>query len=355
MTTFSRRTFLKLSGVTLAGAVLGSRRRAPRFDPPWPQGPENRLGRAVLSLVGRPPVISRPHRDGTLLYNLDEDQVVLIRREVVGLGVLPHNHVWFELDDGYVYSSYLQPVMNLPNAPVATLPADGVWTEVSIPYVDAHVEPSPGAAVVYRLYYSTIFKVIDRTPGEDGSVWYRVYDENGTRMYAPAAAFRPISEDELSPISPTVDPAEKSVVVYLKEQALSAFEGAVEVFRARISSGDFFFGEDGTTLLNGTPSGPHPIWSKRISRHMEGGTVEGGYDLPGIGWVAYFASNGAALHSTYWHNDYGRPKSHGCLNCRPEDAKWLFRWTMPHVPYHPGDLTVDWDNRGTTVDIREGK
>jgi lipoprotein-anchoring transpeptidase ErfK/SrfK len=88
---------------------------------------------------------------------------------------------------------------------------------------------------------------------------------------------------------------------------------------------------------------------------MSGGTLEGGYDLPGIGWVSYFASNGAALHSTYWHNDYGRPKSHGCLNCRPEDAKWIFRWTMPHVPYEPGDLTVDWENRGTTVDIREGK
>src|SRR5689334_21760457 len=129
MTTFSRRAFLKLSGVTLAGvaglslsparavrrpdgvsgAALTSRRQS-RFDPPppWPQGPEVRLGRAVLSLVGRPPVISRPHRDGTLLYNLDEDQVVHIRRDVVGLGVLPHNHVWFEIDDGYVYSSYLQ-------------------------------------------------------------------------------------------------------------------------------------------------------------------------------------------------------------------------------------------------------
>jgi lipoprotein-anchoring transpeptidase ErfK/SrfK len=355
MTTFSRRTFLKLSGVTLAGAVLGSRHRHPQPDPPWPQGPENRLGRGVITLVGRPPVISRPHRDGKLLYNLDEDQVVHIRREVVGLGVLPHNHVWFELDDGFVYSSYLQPVMNLPNTPLATLPADGVWSEVSIPYVDARVEPSPGAAIAYRLYYSTIFKVIEITPGQDGSIWYRVYDENGTRMYAPAAAFRPIPEDELTPLSPTVDPAEKSLVVYLKEQALSAFEGAVEVFRTRISSGDFFFGEDGTTLLNGTPSGPHPIWSKRISRHMSGGTLEGGYDLPGIGWVSYFASNGAALHSTYWHNDYGRPKSHGCLNCRPEDAKWIFRWTMPHVPYEPGDLTVDWENRGTTVDIREGK
>ena len=71
-----------------------------------------------------------------------------------------------------------------------------------------------------------------------------------------------------------------------------------------------------------------------------------------MGWVTYFASNGAALHSTYWHNDFGTPKSHGCLNLRPEDAKWLFRWTAPAVPYQPGDVTVQWANRGTLVDIR---
>jgi len=58
------------------------------------------------------------------------------------------------------------------------------------------------------------------------------------------------------------------------------------------------------------------------------------------------------LHSTYWHNDYGTPKSHGCLNLRPEDAQWLFRWTAPVVPYAPGDITVQWANRGTLVDIR---
>jgi lipoprotein-anchoring transpeptidase ErfK/SrfK len=72
-----------------------------------------------------------------------------------------------------------------------------------------------------------------------------------------------------------------------------------------------------------------------------------------VGWVSYFSSNGAALHSTYWHNDFGIPKSHGCLNCRPEDAKWLFRWTAPLVPYQPGDVTVDWDHRGTAVELLE--
>ena len=170
------------------------------------------------------------------------------------------------------------------------------------------------------------------------------------RLYAPAEAFRIISADEIAPLSPGAE--KKRVVVDLSEQALSAFEGKAEVFRAKISSGALFFGEDGKTLTSGTPGGDHIIWQKRVARHMQGGTRESGYDLPGVGWVAYFASNGAALHSTFWHNDFGTPKSHGCLNCRPEDAKWLFRWTAPAVPYEPGNITVNMSSPGTVLNIR---
>lgn len=59
---------------------------------------------------------------------------------------------------------------------------------------------------------------------------------------------------------------------------------------------------------------------------------------------------GAAIHSTYWHNDFGRPRSHGCLNCPPEAASWLFRWTMPHVDYIPGSATVAWPG-GARIEI----
>ena len=53
------------------------------------------------------------------------------------------------------------------------------------------------------------------------------------------------------------------------------------------------------------------------------------YELPGVPWVSYFHITGVAFHGTYWHSDYGRPRSHGCVNMRPEEAKWLFRWTTP--------------------------
>jgi lipoprotein-anchoring transpeptidase ErfK/SrfK len=361
----SRRTFLKLASTLALGGVLPRlrwgldphaalllKRPGARLPPSadWPTGPAVHLGRGALGWGA--PILSRPHPEGVLLGHVWPDDVVRIVRSVVGLGMAYHTHVWFELDEGYVYSTSLQPVQNLPQTPLASVPADGVWTEISVPYVDARARPDPDAPLVYRLYWSAVFRILEVVTGTDGQPWYRVGMETQITMFAPAAAFRVVQADEIIPISPEVDPAEKSMVVYLSEQAISAFEGKREVYRMRISSGANYFGEDGVTLLNGTPQGAHNIWAKRISRHMQGGTVDAGYDVPGVGWVAYFASNGAALHSTYWHNDYGVPKSHGCLNCRPEDAKWLFRWSAPSVAYQPGDVTVDWEHRGTVVDLR---
>ena len=57
-------------------------------------------------------------------------------------------------------------------------------------------------------------------------------------------------------------------------------------------------------------------------------------------------------HGTYWHNDFGTPKSAGCINLRPDGAGWLFRWTLPEVPYLPGHITVEWPG-GTRVVIRD--
>jgi lipoprotein-anchoring transpeptidase ErfK/SrfK len=73
---------------------------------------------------------------------------------------------------------------------------------------------------------------------------------------------------------------------------------------------------------------------------MAGGTNESGWDLPGIGWTSLFVGDGVAIHSTFWHNNFGEPMSHGCVNVRPDDAKWIFRWTHPAVSFETGDFTV---------------
>jgi lipoprotein-anchoring transpeptidase ErfK/SrfK len=84
---------------------------------------------------------------------------------------------------------------------------------------------------------------------------------------------------------------------------------------------------------------------------MSGGTTGAGFDTPGIGWTNLFSSDGAAIHSTFWHNDFGNKKSHGCVNALPEDAHWIFRWTSPAVNYNPGDVVVQGMNVSTRIHV----
>jgi len=342
MTSLSRREFLKLGAVTAAALALpggGPLRARSRF----PEG--DRLGRVTEPEVA---VFSRPHPDSAEVARRTFDEVVVSLRQVVGLGVHPHNHLWVETPEGFIWSSYLQPVRNSPNPVLETISEEGIWTEVTVPYVDGRVRPDPAAAVRYRLYYAMVLNVDALEQGADGGLWYRVHDENGIRMFAPSEAFRHIEADEVDPITPDVE--DKEIRVNLTRQDLSAMEAGVEVYYARISSG-YAFDEEGRRRWN-TPIGQQWTWRKMVSRHMSGGDWVSGYDLPGVGWTILFSGTGAAIHSTYWHNDFGTPRSRGCINVRPEDGKWLFRWSRPIVPYRPGDVTIQ-GYTGTRVIVRE--
>ncbi len=338
----TRREFLKLSTIALGAAAF--RTLSPtdlRLGQPLTQ-----LGRVTIASAK---VISRPNPQGQLLGTKARDELVEIRRAVVGEGWFPHNHVWFEIPEGYIYSSLVQPVKNDVQTPVTTLPDGGFYGEISVPYTDARAQADVSAAVVHRLYYSAVFKIKNVRTGADGAVWYQVDDDQAENFWAEGRHVRVISADEVTPLAPDV--TDKIIVADVSTHWLSAYEGKTEVFRTRIASGATFFEPNGTARAALTPGGAHWIWGKRFSRHMAGGVAPNGFNLPGIGWVAYFAGNGAAIHSTYWHNDYGRPRSHGCLNCTPAAAKWLFRWSLPPVDYIPGNVESQGTN-GTRVEIK---
>jgi len=82
---------------------------------------------------------------------------------------------------------------------------------------------------------------------------------------------------------------------------------------------------------------------------MSGGTTGARYDLPGIGWVSIFATGGVAIHATVWHNNFGTPVSHCCVNTLPEDAKWIYRWSLPFVPFDPGMVDVSQTGDESTI------
>jgi lipoprotein-anchoring transpeptidase ErfK/SrfK len=101
------------------------------------------------------------------------------------------------------------------------------------------------------------------------------------------------------------------------------------VFGTLVSSGGGGFG---------TPKGDHAAVYKQVSRHMYSDPTQEAFsdpnffDLPGVPFNTFLTTEGHAIHGTYWHGDYGRPRSHGCVNVPPDAARWIFRWTDPVTP-----------------------
>ena len=174
---------------------------------------------------------------------------------------------------------------------------------------------------------------------ESGRVWYRLIEKYGSGdiFWGQAEAFHPLTAEEISPINPQAE--DKRIVVKIWERTLSCFEGKTEVHFARISSGALYDAWGNRVDAWATPVGESPIWRKAVSLPLSGGSASAGWSLPAVGWVSLFMGTGVAIHSTYWHNNYGEPSSRGCVNASPEDAQWVFRWSQPKIPYDPGDVT----------------
>jgi lipoprotein-anchoring transpeptidase ErfK/SrfK len=138
--------------------------------------------------------------------------------------------------------------------------------------------------------------------------------------------------------------------VDLAAQTLVAYEGTKPVFATLVSTGKG---------ANATPAGVHRIWVKIAANDMENLADEGDendgdrFSIEDVPYVQYF-EHGVALHGAFWHRDFGRTHSHGCVNLAPKDAAWLFGFTAPHVPAgwdaaYPTELEP-----GTVVRVRAG-
>jgi hypothetical protein len=218
---------------------------------------------------------------------------------------------------------------------VRQVPVAGTLFEVSVPYTRTYRSPDPTSDPLYRLYYQSTAWVTSSGTGEDGRVWYELLDDLlRIRYYVRGEHLRRISTDEVTPISAEVPLQHKQISVDLRTQELFCYEFDRLVFRTRISSGipDSRPRENGIPTI--TPSGQFFIEVKMPSRHMGDGRITPdleAYELPGVPWVSFFTATGIAFHGTYWHNDFGRPMSHGCINMDTREALWLYRWTLPVV------------------------
>ena len=381
----SRRDFLKLSGVGLAGLsatalnrfkpfsfeILASPKRLPQFPA------SQIIGRIVDPDIS---LRSTPTNDDSAINNvvakLSADTLLEWNREVVGnvVGGL-NNQRYVETPQGYVYSSVIQPTRNLPNTPVTELPAGnpGFWAEVTVPYVDLTHEgvvASPWLQdhILYnfppRLYYGQVVW-IDQIRTSNGFVEYRWnedaphgygYGAYGELFWADGAAFKILTDADVAPINPDVAPDDKRIDVDLDFQTLSCYEGNTEVYFCRVSSGLKQILDPATGEINNklaTPVGNLLTHWKIFSLNMTAGTFQSGYSTPAVPWSTMISGEGIAIHGAFWHNAFGEKRSHGCINVSPEDAKWIFRWTTPYVSTQQSELRVSLPDHGTIVVTKE--
>jgi lipoprotein-anchoring transpeptidase ErfK/SrfK len=303
----------------------------------------NQQGRVLDDSVT---VYDQPSFDANRVRIYWKDQVLPITGISIGKSLDSFNMVWYQVgDEGYAHSGSIQPVLTMPNPVQADLPPAGTLAEVTVPFTDAHWHPGHREPVAYRFYYSTTYWVMELVQDDEGNPWYGVRDDKWEyKFYVPAPHLRLVPARELQPLSGTVPASEKRIEVHLPEQVMIAFEYDHPVFMARVASGAIF-----STGNYSTPTGPHQIFHKRASRHMaRGNLAANGYDLPGVPWNSYITEDGIAFHGTYWHNNFGRPRSHGCINLTSQAAKWVYLWSMPVARADQEDV---YETAGTNVDI----
>lgn len=153
------------------------------------------------------------------------------------------------------------------------------------------------------------------------------------------------NEPPVNVLGETTADSEKHIYVDLGTQTLTAYQGDTLYMTAKISSGKWF----------PTPTGEFTIWEKLKATKMSGGEGADYYYLPNVPYVMFFsndkvaAGRGFSLHGAYWHNNFGHPMSHGCVNMRTIDAKKLYDWVNPNTV---GNVTAaSKDDPGTKITI----
>ena len=170
---------------------------------------------------------------------------------------------------------------------------------------------------------------------------------NNDKIYPPPLlAHASTDQDEENVLGE--NDSNKRIEIDLTNQRLLAYEGNRKIYEFVVSTGKW----------GRTPTGTFDIWIKLRYTTMSGGSKALGtyYYLPNVPYTMYFYNDdipkhrGFGIHGTYWHNNFGQPMSHGCINMKTEDVEKLYKWAMPDE----GDKSVVYateENPGTKVVI----
>ena len=163
---------------------------------------------------------------------------------------------------------------------------------------------------------------------------YRTDDEGHTVRESALRIAEPVARPR------EVKETDRWIHIRLSQQLLVAYQGDTPVFTTVMSSGREGFE---------TPAGLYRIQSKHVSTTMQNTNMaDEAYSIEDVPWTMYF-EGGYALHAAFWHDSFGRTRSHGCINLSPADARWLFQWTTPALPLAWHGMIATNQNPGTWV------
>lgn len=177
---------------------------------------------------------------------------------------------------------------------------------------------SVGGGVVKQLPARTPIQIVETENDKDGKPRaYRI----GENQWIAARDVR-VFQPHKAP--PHLLPNERWIDVDLDTQILVAYEGDMPVYATLVSSGSKEYP---------TETGIYRMWLKESEADMKGLNGEDPYSVATVPWTQFYSpEKGLALHSAYWHDQFGVRRSRGCLNMAPRDARWLYFWTDPQVP-----------------------
>ena len=189
---------------------------------------------------------------------------------------------------------------------------------------------------------------------EQGGVVYRETREDG--LFARDNDLSIVEAPKALPKG--AEPGEKWIEVSLSKGTLTLFEGATGVYSTLMSPG-----AGGTTpsaamhvdeLLRAalTPLGSFRVAIKHRAAQMtsEASPEPDKFWISDVPHTQYFRTP-YAIHAAYWHEDFGSPKSGGCVNLSLEDAERVFDWTEPVVPEDWGGIIARRSKPGTLIVI----
>ena len=237
----------------------------------------------------------------------------------------PYNgEIWYRIGlNRWVHSGWVRVLDGVPRTDTVspeesmTLPVG--WVVAPVLNVRAQPGVRPDNPPIDKVRYKTVVPILEETTVQ-GARWYRIGEDRwvyggwvGVARYKP----RPAS----------IRPNEFWVGVNLREQTAVAYEGDEPVYAALVATG-----------LPQTPTvrGIFRTWLRLKWGKMSGGSPARGnyYYLEDVTWTMYFYQ-GYALHGTYWHDAFGRPRSRGCVNMSPYDAWWVFNWSAKQGKHSP--------------------